>query len=466
MELQRFNDARRHLMTLMQQDQLPAAAIAELEDLLGQCARERTEYDGTDGAEAWFRKAIEHHPHRVDCYDRLARLLRVDLHRIEAGDGVIKEMVASNPQSGRAYLHRWQYSRDFLAAFDPADLEKALKLAPDDPDILFTSAAERQQKKDLAAARAYYEKGFKLFPKNIAFAIGLARLETQENHLNRAEAVLRQSLHASSSIEIAFRLADILVIEGKIEGKDQANDYITLLRNAGLGDTFVRFLEAEIPFHQKKWAEAIRRIETARAALGADPQLTARLNLMLAECYGRMGDDERRLDALREAAQGDRGLESAHFELAHALARSGKLDQAVTVLLPLADHNPEWRLDLVRLLIQRMIRLPRNRRNWQEVERTLYEAEKSFPQGGESVLLLRLDILAAQGRLEDARKLVTAALAKEPAKLRYRLARPAHAAARRKRRRLATARPDRKGSGTESGHQTGSARLLECGRGQ
>ncbi len=124
---------------------------------------------------------------------------------------------------------------------------------------------------------------------------------------------------------------------------------------------------------------------------------------MLAECYGRVGDEEQRLDALRRVAEGDRGPDSARIELAQALAASGKLDQAVTILLPLAASEPEWRLDLVRLLLQKTIRQPRDQRNWQEVERYLHEAEKALPQDGESIALLRLDMLAAQGRLEDAR---------------------------------------------------------------
>ncbi len=57
----------------------------------------------------------------------------------------------------------------------------------------------------------------------------------------------------------------------------------------GLGDTYVPYLEAEILFQQKKWAEAIPKIEMARAVLRAAPQLAAQLNLMLAECYGRVG---------------------------------------------------------------------------------------------------------------------------------------------------------------------------------
>ena len=69
-------------------------------------------------------------------------------------------------------------------------------------------------------------------------------------------------------------------------------------------------------------------------------ELTAQLDLMLAECYGRIGADEQRLDALRRAAEGDQGPESARIELAPALARSGKLDQAITTLLPLAGADP------------------------------------------------------------------------------------------------------------------------------
>ncbi len=121
-----------------------------------------------------------------------------------------------------------------------------MKLAPDDPEVLLTAAVASEQKQDAAAARAYFEKGFKLDPKNAAFALGLARLETREGHLDRAEAVLRQAYQANPSLDLAFVLAETLIVQDKIDGKDQAADYIALLRNAGLGDTLVRYLEAEI----------------------------------------------------------------------------------------------------------------------------------------------------------------------------------------------------------------------------
>jgi tetratricopeptide (TPR) repeat protein len=419
LEVGRYSDAQRHLKNLRDKGEPSDTELAELEDLLGQCARGLTRLEDADKL---FDKALAHDAHRVDCYDRLARLRRVDLRLIETADGTIEEMIAKNPESGRAYIHRWRYKHEFAPPADAADIQKALKLAPDDLEVLFTAAVASEQEQDGASARAYFERGFKLNPKRAAFALGLASLETRERHLDRAEAVLRQSYQANPSLTLAFVLAETLILQDKIDGKDGAESFIALIQGAGLGDTIGRFLEAEILLQQKKWTAAIRALEMARPMLMPDPQLIVRLDLMLAECYSRIGNEEQRLDALRQAAEGDRGPESARREFAQGLVRAGKLDQAVTILLPLADRRPEWRLDLVRLLIRRAIRQPRDQRNWPEVERHLREAEMDRRQAVESLTLLRLDLLAAQGGLKEAGALLDSALKKDPRNLQYRLA--------------------------------------------
>ena len=291
------------------------------------------------------------------------------------------------------------------------------------PEVLLIAAAVSERKQDSAAARAYLEKGFKLDPKNLDLALRLARLETNEGHLDRAEGVLREADQAKPSLDLAFILADTLIGLDKIEGDDQAATYMARLRNAGLGDTLVRFLEIKILVRQKKWVEAIPRIEIARAILKADPQLAAKLNIMLAECYSHVGSVEQRLDALRQAAKGASAPEAARIEFAQALARSGKLDQALAILSPLADRKPELRLDLVNLLIRKTSRQRSDQRNWSEVERQLRDAEKALPQPvhGERLTLLRAEMLAAEGRPEDARSLLSAAQAKDPRNLPYRL---------------------------------------------
>jgi tetratricopeptide (TPR) repeat protein len=134
-----------------------------------------------------------------------------------------------------------------------------------------------------------------------------------------------------------------------------------------------------------------------------------------------MGSDELRLEALQQAAEGDGGPESVRIEFVRSLVRSGKLNQALPILLLLVDRQPGLRLDVVRLLIQKVSRQPRDQRNWQEVERQLRAAEKALAPG-EALTLLRADLLAAQDRLEDARSLLISVQAKEPRNLQYRLA--------------------------------------------
>ncbi len=149
LELGRYNEAQRHLANLLEnaqqdsQGQPAAAAQAELEDLLGQCSRGLTLYDD---AEKWFDKSVQHDPGRLACYDRLARLRRTELRRIEAADGTIRDMVAKNPQAGRAYIYRWRYAQEFAPPAQAGDIQKALKLAPDDPEVLLTAAVASEQK--------------------------------------------------------------------------------------------------------------------------------------------------------------------------------------------------------------------------------------------------------------------------------------------------------------------------------
>ena len=195
---ERYNDAHRHLTKLIErlpgnsQDQPVATELAELEDLLGQCDRELAHYEE---AEKWFQLALQHDPARVSCYDRLARLVRGRLARSrpnEAADGTIQDMVAKNPKAGLAYIYRWRYAQEFSASADAADIRKALELAPDDPEVLVTAAIASDQKRDAAAARYYFEKGWKLHPKHLALVLGLARLEARERHPDRGEAILRR----------------------------------------------------------------------------------------------------------------------------------------------------------------------------------------------------------------------------------------------------------------------------------
>src|SRR5262249_16165350 len=80
-------------------------------------------------------------------------------------------------------LARWQYHKRWLEPKDlklPAnrgDVEEALRLAPDDADVLLAAAELGQLDQDTAGARAGLEKGRKRYPQDARFYGELARLE-------------------------------------------------------------------------------------------------------------------------------------------------------------------------------------------------------------------------------------------------------------------------------------------------
>ncbi len=116
-------------------------------------------------AEKQFVRALEHDPGRVSCYDRLARLRRIELRQIEPADNTIKEMVAKNPKSGLAYINRWRYVHEFAPPADDKDIRKGVELAPDDLEVLFTAAVASEQKPDAAAARLTARKVASSIPR-------------------------------------------------------------------------------------------------------------------------------------------------------------------------------------------------------------------------------------------------------------------------------------------------------------
>src|SRR5271157_3687595 len=153
-----------------------------------------------------------------------------------------------------------------------------------------------------------------------------------------------------------------------------------------------------------------------------DPAIVSRINLLLAGCHARTGETEKRVAALERAASGELTAAVAGSSLAQTVESEGRLDEAIKAHLMLVESRPQSRLDLVRLLIQKNARLPQQERRWGEVEQRLQEAEKAVPKAVEDLTRLRADLLAAQNREEEARRVLTAAQLKDPRNLNYSLA--------------------------------------------
>ena len=110
----------------------------------------------------------------------------------------------------------------------------------------------------------------------------------------------------------------------------------------------------------KRWDKAISKIESALAVMKTDRRISMQLYLMLADCYTGLGWEEKRIAALRNASEGQNGSEAARLALARSLTESGEVDEALAILVPLADGKPELRFEIARLWIQKTLRQPVN----------------------------------------------------------------------------------------------------------
>lgn len=421
-ELGRYGDAATHLENLLRRlgDNPPdLQASAELRERLADCQRE---LNRSERAEESYREAIADDPSRTSAYAGLARLLRSDRRRPEEGDEEIQRMVERNPKSAGAYLERWRYMREFAARGDPGDLARALELAPDDAEVRLAAAIAAEQGTDQAAARVHWERGWRVAPGHVALAVGLARLEAREGHLDRAEAVLRQAERVTPSAELTFELAEILILRDRIDGDGQARVAMARLDAAGFGETLVPFLEAEILVRHKRWREAADQLEQYRPAWRDSPRLAARAELMLADCHGRLGDEARRLEDLRRADSVDRPPELTRADLARTALAAGHVEGTFSLIASAAARDTRRRLDLIQRSIERTARSTADRRDWGAVEAQLRDARRALPDATVPLTVLEATLLAARGQPDQARSLLADAQANQPRELVFRLA--------------------------------------------
>ena len=151
----------------------------------------------------------------------------------------------------------------------------------------------------------------------------LAELEISEQHFDTAESILREAYLQKPSWFIAYQLAYVMILQNKIDGEGQAQDYLAILARRGLADSYVRVLESQIRMQQGNWDGAIEEIKAAQAVFKSEPRMSAQLSLMLSECYNQTNSPELQLTALRNAVEGGVGSESSQFELAKALVTIG-----------------------------------------------------------------------------------------------------------------------------------------------
>lgn len=390
-----------------------------LEYLMGRCLEQEAQYAR---AEEHYASAIRHEaPERFEAAQRRAILLRDRLDRKEDADRVIEAMVESGRDDYRAYLGRGRYlageggdggSRRAAqlgggaaaSALELADFYRALALAPPDRiEVYVEVAGALEREVGTEAAREVLERGLKAAPKSPELYRELAGLEQKAGDIEKAVAVMDRGVQAlPEDINLRFQLALLLAGRGEAES-GRLRLQIAELERRGAAAPFTQYLTACYHFNRREFFEAEQVLTRLQPSLDRMPDfIKSATNLLLARCYAQTGKVDQQQDATRRALRANENDTAARQAMIRSMIARGDLEGAIGEYRSLYARQPgNAVLPLASLLIDRNRRLPRERRQWDEVRRLIERATELAPAAIEP-RLLRARMLLAQDDKDGA----------------------------------------------------------------
>jgi tetratricopeptide (TPR) repeat protein len=406
------------------------AALPEdggVDALLGQCHEVQEHY--ADAAVCYWQ-AMKHEPTQRDSYVRLATLLRrpdrarwappaadPDQALKKDPDAVLGLLVSRNGNDWQALLARW-HERNPLELKDPAkraeagrDVEEALRLAPEEADVLLAAAELARADGKPEEGRAHLRKACGLHPDDQRLYLALADLEFADGKPDRAIAAINDGLkELPAQPNLLWMLSNLLIDTGDREKAERA---IARLAKTDTAPSGLAYLRARALLLQGRWSEAAGLLENTRPTMEHDraaPGLLNQVDLYLAECYERLDQPEQRLAVYTRLIARESRRDEASPALVTALQRraatlwaTGHLDEAVEQqqeLMKRPDAPAAGWAEVARLLLGR--NLLKGRQDWKDVNEALDRAEKAQPDAVE-VPLLRARVLVVRQDFERAR---------------------------------------------------------------
>jgi predicted Zn-dependent protease len=405
-ELHRFPDALAHLKIL----QKDGHKDADLLMLRARCEVAEHHYENADRA---LTEAIALAPDNAQPTADRAELLRQFLKRPEDADKLMDDLVAHHGRDPASRLAAARYyARQDL--WDKAQEVLAIalnELAPDDPHVLLLGADVAQARGKTSEARVLLERGLAKHPGHALLALRLARFELERGARDEALDHLQPLIKSlPDEAEDLWRLGGLLLDVGE---EPQVETVARRLEEKD-APAAAAYLRIGLQARRGNWGEA--RLELTRLARRPlSPELAARVQLVLADCYERLGNRDAQKAALARALEGG-DWPQARRKLAGCLLTLGKEELAVNELRRAAITLPEARMELARLLLALQLQRPAGERHWEGVEPLLAELAKD-KVAGPDVRLLQAEILLAQGKKDEARKLAEAERAQDRKKV-------------------------------------------------
>lgn len=431
----RFSDAREHLETLRTRAGTAAVATSasdqgdgksdddggdqtKMQLLLARAFAGEGDFDssarlagdliGYDVQQRTFdpdRKPLE----STEPYVLLAMILEERLDDPAAAAMVLEELGKRRGDDALACLALAQWHRqhgDLDAATQ--NMNRAVAVDPDSPDVVWGSFELDLAKNDVAAAEKIARRARELFPTDERVYRGLAALALQRSDLPAAEAALRDGVaQMPGKLSLLLMLADTLLQQGKLDDTDAIVEQVEEL--FGTANPAVNLLQSRVLMARRQWPQARKLLEEIRPLGAGNRQLLQQIDLCLGECLENLQEFDEMLEVYRRLLVDDPTSLAARVGQATALAAIGKSEEALEEFELVAGSIPPERLPatpriwypLMQLRVLEQLKRPVAERDWSRVDGLLSRLEESTSVSAAQLSLLRADILARKGE-DDA----------------------------------------------------------------
>jgi tetratricopeptide (TPR) repeat protein len=425
LDLKRGSDAKSHL----EQHLLPAdPENAELKWLMGKAERQMSL--DSEALED-FQKAVSLDPRDFRFADSLADLLTNRLGKPQEAEKVLNVLIEQSPESPEARFVRARWlaqqgqnptSANAILGDASSLLERAwqdtqvgLQLAPQSP-VLAVLLAEVAVARNLPGeALPIVEKALAGNPQQPLLVVAAANLDRKAGSPERARKRLKEALQVMpKQPEITVSLAQ----EELLDGDDSlVPGLIEELRAGKYPEPQLRYIEAQWMAKRGRWRDAAKLLESVRPQLDRSPATLSQVDYLLGLCFQSMGNIDQEVVALRRALSANPNFEAARQELASALYRAGRLQEAAGEYWNVVRRpNPPMGsvLGLAQLLLVEGLRKDASQADWSQLEQ-LIGILKEIPEATAQVAILQAELQAVRGESQQSAETLQSALAAEPA---------------------------------------------------
>jgi len=424
LELARGSDAKSHLEEHLD------AAHSENAELLWLLGRAELQMSRHKEANDYLKQAFSLDPKDFRIADSLANFLSTQMGKPQEAEQVLNQLVEQMPEDAEARFvrARWLASQgqnpttssailgDASSLLDRAwqDTLTGLQLAPQSPALTVLLAEIAVARNAPQEAMPVVEKALADNPLQPLLVIAASDLDRQSGNPAKARQRLKDGLKAMpKQQELTLSLAQSELMDGD---DSVVPDMIEELRAAKYPEPQLRYLEAQWMAKQGQWREAANLLESIRPQLDRSPATLSQVDYLLGLSYQAMGNSDQEVVALRRALSVNPNFEAARQELASALYRAGRFQEATSEYWNVVRRpNPTAAsvLGLAQLLLVEGLRQDASQLDWSQLEQ-LIDILKKIPEATAQVAILQAELQVARGDSQQAGTTLETALAAEP----------------------------------------------------